>query len=109
MSNPKMWDEKPQANVLDEILDRITQDGRYSSAKEFSILFVESQDTLGGLSPIQFRKAKAKQAIEALITEARVGVTNQWFQYMIDEVGYEKAKQYKDTVDYMIEQLKENK
>ena len=59
------------SNTIDEILDRITQDGRYSSAKEFSILFVESQDELGGLSPIQFRKAKAKQQIQALITEAR--------------------------------------
>jgi len=60
---------KHEANTVDEILDRITQDGRYSSAKEFSILFVESQDELGGLSPIQFRKAKAKQQIQALITE----------------------------------------
>ena len=63
---------KHEANTVDEILDRITQDGRYSSAKEFSILFVESQDTLSGLSPIQFRKAKAKQQIQALITEARI-------------------------------------
>ena len=88
---------KPQANGLDdkELIKRI--DAIYDESRQMAMLRIGS--------PICF----LRKGMLALITEARIGVTNQWFQYMIDEVGYEKAKQYKDTVDYMIEQLKENK